>query len=61
MWKILTWVLMLVISGILFGIVWGISEAQVRGTGIWSSVIIGLLVTLANMFSKCKYKVMQLF
>lgn len=50
--KLLTWLIMLVISGALFGVVWGTSKAQVDGAGMWSSVLLGLFVTLANMLSK---------
>ena len=50
----LTWLILLSISGILFGVVWGLSRSQKDGEGIWSSVLVGLSVALANMLSKCK-------
>lgn len=53
--KILTWTLMILISGGLFGIIWGLSSVQAGGTGIWASILIAFMVTLTNMFSKCSF------
>lgn len=52
--KLLTWALMIVLSGILLSIIYGISFAQKNGTGVWSSIFIGFLVAFFNLITKCK-------
>lgn len=51
--KLVVWLVMILLSGILLSIVYGISFAQKNGTGIWSSVFIGFLITFFNMLTKC--------
>lgn len=51
--KLLVWLVMIVLSGTLLGIIFGISFAQANGTGTWSSIFIGFLVSFFNLITKC--------
>ena len=51
--KLIVWGAMIVLSGILLAIVYGISFAQISGAGMWSTILIGFFITFFNMLTKC--------
>jgi hypothetical protein len=44
---------MIVLSGILLAIIFGLSFAQLSGAGMWSAILVGFFVTFFNMLTKC--------
>lgn len=51
--KLIVWLIMILLSGILLSIIYGLSFAQKNGTGIWSSIMVGFFVSFFNLITKC--------
>jgi len=53
--KLVTWGVMMLLSGVCLAIVYGLSFAQLGGATTWPSIAIGVIVTLFNMLTKCNF------